>query len=507
MGDRIFTSEEAEETLKELGFFTSMEFGALGRLALALSLKHAGKDVPQSPDARGKEIRDRSLFGPDMTTYKALVQQVHGRRFDEDEFVSRDRSVVKDHVDHGCTILKSLVESANQNKTEFFRLLAEELSDIAPSIPPLEVDAGVEEPSGKPVVLRFNDMDEHPNPHMAIMGKSGAGKTQVSLKVLADIRALSGGRTHFVLFDYKGDISDNEDFVEVSGAQVFRLPEERLPINPFVLADYDERTVTMAARAKSESFASAQARLGVVQKGRLTEAVTEAYGRRREAPERYPDLQEVLQVVEADYEGEKRKLDSLIEVLRDLARFGLFWEHGTSQPILESMMTQTIIVDLSGLEMLRELVAYMVIEQLYREMSSLSDSAIAGQYREIRTVLVIDEAHHYLGQQNIFLQRVIREGRSKGVAVFLASQSPNDYVPRGDEFSYLEHIEFPLVFTSDAISRRAAREILGCSQGVAGALPTEVARLEPFEFLTRSPDDPKGYTKCRAHPFYEAYSR
>jgi len=505
MGDRIFTSEEAEETLKDLGFFTSMEFGALGRLALALSLKHAGKDVPRSPDARGKEIRDRSLFGPDMVTYKALVQQIHGRRFDEDEFVSRDSSVVKNHVDHGCAILKSLFDSSNRNKTEFFRLLAAELSDIAPSIAPLEVDVGVAEPSGKPVVLGFNDMHEHPNPHMAIMGKSGAGKTQVLLKILADIRSLSGGRTHFVLFDYKGDISDNEEFVKASGAQVFRLPEDRLPINPFVLPDYDERTIAMAARAKSESFASAQTRLGVVQKGRLTDAIIEAYEHRRAAAERYPDLQEVLQIVETRYEAEKRKPDSLIEVLRDLARFDLFWEHGNSQPILDSMITHTTIVDLSGLEMLRELVAYMVIEQLYREMNSLPDSAIAGRYREIRTVLVIDEAHHYLGQQNIFLQRVVREGRSKGVAVFLASQSPNDYVPRGDEFNYLEHIEFPLVFTSDAMSSRAAREILGCSQGVAGTLPTEVARLEPFEFLTRSAEEPNGYMKCRAHPFYRAY--
>jgi len=505
MGDRIFTSEEAEETLKELGFFTSMEYGALGRLALALSLKHAGREVPQSPDARGKEIRDRSLFGPDMTTYKALVQQVHGRRLNEDEFVSRDKSVVKDHVDHGCAILKSLVDSSNQNRTEFFRLLAAEFSDVASSIPPLEVDAGLAEPSGKPVVLGFNDMHAHPNPHMAIMGKDLEEHLGLPCSRLADIRSLSGGRTHFVLFDYKGDISGNAGFVKASGARVFRLPDERLPINPFVLADYDDRTIKLAARAKSESFASAQTRLGAVQKGRLTDAVVEAYERRREASERYPDLQEVLQIVEADYEAEHRKLDSLIEVLRDLARFDLFWEHGTPQPILDSMITRTLIVDLSGLEMLRELVAYMVIEQLYREMSSLPDSAIAGQYREIRAVLVIDEAHHYLGQQNIFLQRVIREGRSKGVAVFLASQSPNDYVPRGDEFSYLEHIEFPLVFTSDAMSSRAAREILGCSQGVAGALPTEVARLEPFEFLTRSAEEPKGYMKCRARPFYEAY--
>ncbi len=27
----------------------------------------------------------------------------------------------------------------------------------------------------------------------------------------------------------------------------------------------------------------------------------------------------------------------------------------------------------------------------------------------------------------MFLQRIIREGRSKGIVVFFASQSPNDY--------------------------------------------------------------------------------
>jgi DNA sulfur modification protein DndE len=41
----------------------------------------------------------------------------------------------------------------------------------------------------------------------------------------------------------------------------------------------------------------------------------------------------------------------------------------------------------------------------------------------IRTILVIDEAHNYFGQKNIFLQRIVREGRPKGMVVFFASQS------------------------------------------------------------------------------------
>jgi len=42
-------------------------------------------------------------------------------------------------------------------------------------------------------------------------------------------------------------------------------------------------------------------------------------------------------------------------------------------------------------------------------MKSLPESKIENDYRQIRTVLVIDEAHNYLSQKNIFLQKIIRE--------------------------------------------------------------------------------------------------
>jgi hypothetical protein len=59
---------------------------------------------------------------------------------------------------------------------------------------------------------------------------------------------------------------------------------------------------------------------------------------------------------------------------------------------------------------LKELVAYLVIERFYKEMATLPDSSVTEGRRTIRTMLVIDEAHNYLRQRNIFLQHIIREG-------------------------------------------------------------------------------------------------
>ena len=106
--------------------------------------------------------------------------------------------------------------------------------------------------------------------------------------------------------------------------------------------------------------------------------------------------------------------------MRDLSDFDLFWRHGNETPPIERVSNRSMLIDVHAMPVLKELVAYLVIERLYKEMATLPDSPVAAGRRTIRTILVIDEAHNYLGQKNIFLQRIIREGRSKGVVVFFA---------------------------------------------------------------------------------------
>ena len=83
------------------------------------------------------------------------------------------------------------------------------------------------------------------------------------------------------------------------------------------------------------------------------------------------------------------------------------------------------------------------------------------------TILVIDEAHIYLSQKNIFLQRIIREGRSKGVAVGSVQM----------------------------ILRRSSR--------AAKDLQTEIARLEPWQMVSRSGEKMEEFVKFTAEAFYK----
>jgi len=260
----------------------------------------------------------------------------------------------------------------------------------------------------------------------------------------------------------------------------------------------------VSAREKAESFASINNRLGVVQKGALTEAIRAAYAKRKDQSLPYPDFHDVLQITVRNYGNENRKDDSLIEVLRDLSTFDLFWKHGSETPPIERLTNRTLLVDLHAMPVLKELVAYLVIERLYKEMAMLPDSPVYEGKRTIRTILVIDEAHNYLGQKNIFLQRIIREGRSKGIVVFFASQSPADY--QQDFFNFQELLEFAYIFQCDGVTAPSVQKILGCSNKSARDLQTEIARLEPWQVIVRSPEKTEEFVKFTAEAFYKSYS-
>ena len=298
---------------------------------------------------------------------------------------------------------------------------------------------------------------------------------------------------------------DNERFIETAKVQPYQLLHDgtSLPVNPFILPAYDEQTINVSAREKSESFASINSRLGVVQKGTLTEAIRAAYAKRRDSSAPYPDFQDVLEIATAMYEEDNKKDDSLIEVLKDLADFDLFWKHGDENPPINRLTNRTLLIDVHIMPVLKELVAYLVIERIYKEMASLPDSPVEEGQRTIRTILVIDEAHNYLSQKNMFLQRIIREGRSKGIVVFFASQSPNDYQQKF--FNFQELLEFAFIFQCEGVSAKSIQDILGCGNKTAKDLQTEIARLEPWQVISRSDIKTEEFTKFTAEAFYKNY--
>jgi len=508
MSDRLYTSDESDEILSAIRFETKMEKYILARLAFSLSLANDGTKVPRSTNVSGGEMKRPTFIGSDELFIKTIISYVYKTsEIDEDELYS-NKSLVKDHVDNGCKYLKKIFEECGHSSQILLKKVASKVEfsgrrEIQGS--GLDIFLGKSVLDKKDVEMELNNTTKHANSHLAIMGKPGVGKTQFLLKILTDIRIKSNYQTNFIFFDYKGDVVDNEKFLATSKVQAYRLLQgnQTLPINPFVLPDYNKQTINVSAREKAESFASINSKLGVVQKGALTEAIRASYAKRANTATPYPDFNDILDITTQMYEEENKKDDSLIEVLRDLADFNLFWKHGSENAPIDKLTNRTLLIDVHSMPVLKELVGYLVIERLYKEMSSLPDSPVEDGKRTLRTILVIDEAHNYLGQKNIFLQRIIREGRSKGIVVFFASQSPNDYQQKF--FNFQELLEFAYIFQCEGVSAGAIQDILGCSKKTATGLQTEIARLEPFQVLARSSEKTEYFVKFNAEAFYKNY--
>lgn len=508
MADRLFTSREADEILGSLRYEAKLEKIALVRIAFMLSLAKDGVQVPVSNDYSGVELKRPTFFGEDESFIRTLLSYVYKKPdIPEEEFYS-NRSLIKNHIDQGALYLETMYQECGRDADVLMARLMEEVEFSGRKEllgHGLDILIGRTLLNKKELIMEMNNTALHANSHLAIMGKPGVGKTQFLMKILADIRVQSNYQTNFIYFDYKGDVVDNERFLEVARVWPFRLLQggQSLPVSPFVLPAYDEQTVNVSAREKAESFASINSKLGVVQKGALTEAIRAAYAMRSGTERPFPDFPDILAITLRSYEEDGKKDDSLIEVLRDLSDFDLFWKHGSDAPPIDKLAHRTLLIDVHAMPVLKELVAYLVIERLYKEMATMPDSPIKDGYRTIRTILVIDEAHNYLSQKNIFLQRIIREGRSKGVVVFFASQSPNDY--QQDFFNFQELLEFAFIFQCEGVSSSSVQKILGCTSKTAKELQTEIARMEPWQVISRSGEKTEEFVKFLAEAFYKNY--
>jgi len=92
---------------------------------------------------------------------------------------------------------------------------------------------------------------------------------------------------------------------------------------------------------------------------------------------------------------------------------------------------------------------------------------------------------------------------AKGIVVFFASQSPNDYQQKF--FNFQELLEFAFIFQCEGVSAGSVQDILGCSTKTARDLQTEIARLEPWQVIARSSEKTDEFVKFTAEAFYKSY--
>jgi DNA sulfur modification protein DndE len=518
---RFKSTEEVKHALAELGRRTGWRDDLISRLALSRSLNEAA--APPLLDASrkgGKELRCETLFRTTedlaiLPYYVALIVEHSAATPKSDDEVyeliiahwHRGVLLLLKELDRAASVDKFVAELARRcvgTRREPSGLPGDERQITARRIVPLTIPIGHMGASHTPFAITLNDTRTHSNCHMAISGISGSGKTQLAMQIAASIANQCDRALGILFVDFaKGDVAGNTAFVEEIGAKVFTLPGDVLSVGAFHLREYSDNTIRLVAEEKREVYTNLFRTLGPRQEGRLAEAIRLSYASLADEPERAPDFKHVERALRQIYQRDGLADDSLTELFRRLNAYRVFWSREDDHAPVSPIHAQRWIVDIHQLGGLKEVVAFTLIEQLYREMRALPDSKVDDKtgLREIRCILFIDEAQYYLSRKNRFLQGLIREGRSKGFAVVLLCQSPDDFDQ--PDFDYTEQLEFTYMLAAKT-DPKSVRRLLGTSAYDSKRLAEELGRMEPLHGIGRAS---KGASpKFRIVPFFEMHT-
>ncbi|RCK78235.1 MAG: hypothetical protein OZSIB_1612 [Candidatus Ozemobacter sibiricus] len=427
MIERSHTSKLCKVQAELIKGQTGLEFQTIERLALALALRDPIQTILERNDDRGGrafEYEHLDRF-EGREVFRSLLSMLCQRSLRDGELME----VVRRAINHGMDKLKTMLEQAEQNWELVLRRLEPPLVTGRPSESGHDLDAGaiplisvqIGRSPGHPDLNWTLNREEagQTNANLAIMGVPGTGKSQLLLSLLAQT-ARQSPRTGFLLLDYKGDLRRQTAFLQATAAKVLDLEQEPFPLNPLHIPG--GFSPLLLPEAFADLFRSFQPRIGDLQKTLLADTYRALVTAGE--PLTFGRLADRLQ---ERYDRENKRADLAVTLVRRLAELRLFAEG--ENPPAEALLRRRLVIDLSRLEGVRELVAFIILHAYQLAVRGLPDAVWSPdrRCRHLRAIVAVDEAHHYLRRRSPPLPKLVREGRSKGVAVWLASQSPEDF--------------------------------------------------------------------------------
>lgn len=468
------TSAEAREILETFRRATGIRPNLWARAALGYSLSLEAPPEQIRYDSEGSEFQEKVFFGDDEEVLLGLLRQRLGRVPEPEEV----GTLIKPHVERGLRHFYAEYQRLNRRGDELLlHLVQQSTSSIAVSesrslelLPPapeagsfmVKVSVGSDLVTGDSAEHTLNGPGSAP--HVAIMGRNGTGKTRTGLQLLRYVGDSASYEIPLLIFDYaKGDIASNVAFAEATNATVISMPDDTIPLAPLSIPSREEHAVQLAARRFRDTICSV-VRLGAIQKDHCLGLIQQLY---YIAPildfgngaSDTPDLPDLTRFAEQEYDNNGWAPDSLLACLREFSAFPLF--RPAAEGERHDLFRRSHIVDLHRLpEELRKLCVFLLLDRLYAEIMTLPDAPLDKQgNRQIRLIIVIDEAHHYLPCRQRTLENMIREVRSKGVALWLFSQSPDDFDQ--PQYNFAREIGLPLVFSCVLEKPRMLEAVLG----------------------------------------------
>lgn len=456
----------------------------IARIALGYSLasgKRFSKQEFNKYDSQGKEYKDHILFDAALRDfYIALVCQAYGIS-KTDENIPR---YIKLHIDDGLEKINYLFE--NNPQYSFFDFLIENIGkgiDAIEDAPvsldavqnfnqhiqkqeyvgPIKIKVGYSSDEHVPIEMCFNDTKLYNNQHIAIAGKSGSGKTQFALQFMQQLYEHSHGKVNFLFLDFKGVSEDDKvkmsNFFSSTHTQCICAPNEPFPLNPISFIDNVNEKNKIVGINKFVDIVAKYSNIGKKQQQTLRDATREAFLQKKSGE--YPSFKD-LNTQLLDLVGETR--DTLTDIIDRLSEYELFDEK-VKDP--SKFLNNNYYFSLSGEldNTVRFTSVFLIINYIFNVFSNMGGTDVVDGYRNMRYVLMIDEAHDLFREKKSLeiLEVLLRKIRSYGVSVVLLSQGIAEYNQGTFDFSQECETSF-LLPINDLANVKAINKFLGLTE-------------------------------------------
>ena len=499
----IKTSETNKAVVQELT--KKLNLGSenyISRIALTYSLAKGFKleSDQHLKDSRGKEYKEEVLFGRNRDFYVAMVCQ-HYNLYKTDKDIPK---YIKMHIDHGLELINKLFElNANYSSIDFLLENIEKgidaLEDLEINLNPvknnnqhinkshysdlIEILVGKDLSNGDPIKYRLNDINIHNNAHVAVAGNSGTGKTFFALYYLKQVVEASKGNVNFVYLDFKGLKREDEEalkpFFDATNTTYIDAPQKPFPVNPLTFIDNINEKNKLMGISKFVDIIASYSQIGKKQEQTLKDAAREVFADKKGGA--YPSIKEIYEKV-LEIEGDKPS--TLREILESLSDYDIF---ENQQNPNESFLTKNYYFSLSGdlSKSIRFTSVFLVINYIYNTFMNMENAPIENGLQAMRYILLIDEAHVIFKDKKSqdLLEKILREIRSKGVAVVLLSQGIEEFNQPSFDFSSMCETAF-LFDIKDKTNLKLMSKFMGLGEREAQKLKGSMEKIQKYQAVS-----------------------
>lgn len=435
------------------------------------------------------EIEDEDVFADIKTVSSVATGEISSNNNSTIAVVEDDTKTTNEHL------------SDSEQKVKV-KTLAESQQKASHSI---KILVGHTQSGHREVVYEPNNTKMVSHPNMGIIGTMGTGKTQFARSVIAQfskesIHNVGGKPVGMLVFDYKGDYKDKE-FLDAVDGTCYKF---NYPFNPLKLVVNDEvdgmNLPAITADRIADSFAKAYG-LGLKQQSNIKQVIIDTYkdaGITKE-PSSWenpvPTMEQVIEKYFDTYDANDKAF-ALFDKLRD---YTIFTIDNSNCVSLFEWLNSVRVIDLTLYpDDTKKVIVSLILDLFYAEMRQLGGSKQENGFRELRAMIMVDEAHQFLKKDFNSFRSIISEGRMFGVGMILSTQNVSDFKTSKEDYS--QFILSWVIHHVNSISKAELANIFGSSNPNIDRYMDFINKAKLFESVCKIGSRVEG---IRDLPFFE----